>query len=100
LHISWIKIHKKVIIAGIILLILAIPEACITIGSYITKKEASVEFLGDYKLNNLDGEDCANCKIRLHENFKYDIYVGDKIVGHGKWEVRSAYDIPGWFFYA
>jgi len=34
--------------------------------------------------------------VRLHDNYRYDIYVGDEIVGHGKWDITTAYDIPHW----
>ena len=61
------------------------------------KKEASQKFLGDYKLDNLDKKDCNNCKVSLKNNFIYDIIVNGKIMGHGKWSIESATDIPGYF---
>ena len=90
------KSYKKAIVTGVLFFILAIPATCFICNNYIVKKEASVQFLGDYTLNRLDGEDCVNCRVRLHNNYRYDIYVGEEIVGHGKWDITTAYDIPHW----
>lgn len=92
------KSYRKAIVSGVILFVLAVPDLFLICSQYVAERKASVEFLGDYKLENLDGEECIDCKVRLLKNYRYDIYVGDEIVGHGKWEVRSAYDIPDWFF--
>jgi hypothetical protein len=59
--------------------------------------EASKKFLGDYKLEKLDRKECDNCKVRLYNGYTYDILVRDKIVGHGKWHIETAIDIPGYF---
>jgi|688.fasta_scaffold638881_1 hypothetical protein len=55
------------------------------------------KFLGDYKLNQLDREKCENCKVRLYENFHYDILKENKVVGQGNWNIETAVDIPGYF---
>lgn len=59
--------------------------------------EASKKFLGYYKLDRLDSQKCDSCKVRLKEGYTYDIIVKDKIVGHGKWQIGTAVDIPGLF---
>lgn len=53
------------------------------------------EFLGDYTLSELDGQYCQQCLVRLNSNFQYDILQDGQIVGHGKWWLESAIDIPG-----
>ena len=60
-------------------------------------KIASIEFLGDYQLNNLDGKSCENCKVRLLNDNTYQIIVQDKIMGYGNWKLTSAPDIPNYF---
>jgi len=59
--------------------------------------EASKKFRGDYKLVKLDGHLCDQCKVRLNDDYRYDILVNDEIVGHGKWHIETAIDIPGAF---
>ena len=58
---------------------------------------ASIEFLGDYQLNILDGKSCQNCKVRLLNDYTYEIIVQNKIRGHGNWNLGSAPDIPNYF---
>ena len=59
--------------------------------------EASKKFWGDYKLEKLDRNNCDSCKVRLYDGYTYDILVKDKTVGHGKWHIETAIDIPGYF---
>lgn len=59
--------------------------------------QAAKKYLGDYKLNMLDGKNCQHCIVRLTSNYRYDIFKDGKIVGHGKWWLGSAIDIPGMF---
>jgi 4-amino-4-deoxy-L-arabinose transferase-like glycosyltransferase len=88
---------KKSIPTGVLFLVL------ITITVYAhyrinrNKYEASKNFLGDYKLENLDGKECKNCKVRLKDGYTYDIIANDEVVGHGKWDIGTAIDIPGPF---
>jgi hypothetical protein len=58
---------------------------------------ASIEYLGDYRLNSLDGKSCENCKVRLLKDYTYQIIVQDKIMGFGNWNLGSAPDIPNYF---
>ncbi len=60
-------------------------------------KNTSIEFLGDYQLNKLDGKSCQNCRVRLLNDFTYKIIVRGKIKGYGKWKLESAPDIPNYF---
>ena len=73
----------------------------ITIFVYYNKNrneyEASKKFWGYYKLEELDRKNCDNCKVRLYDGYTYDILVDDKVVGHGKWHIETAIDIPGYF---
>jgi len=56
------------------------------------------KFLGDYKLEQLDGIKCDSCKVTLQNNYTYIIIEKRKIVGTGNWEIGEAMDIPpGWF---
>lgn len=72
-------------------------------GIHIYKKnqenlhKASIEFLGDYQLNMLDGKSCQNCKVRLLNDNTYEIIVQNKIKGHGNWNLGSEPDIPNYF---
>ncbi len=72
-------------------------------GIHIYKKtqenlhKASIEFLGDYQLNMLDGKLCQECKVRLQKDYTYEIIVQNKIMGHGNWNLGSAPDIPEYF---
>ena len=61
------------------------------------ESEATKKFLGDYKLNRLDRKDCQNCTVRLNRDYQYDIIVDNEVMGHGKWSIESAVDIPGPF---
>jgi len=58
------------------------------------EKEAK-KFLGDYKLERLDGQDCRHCSVRLTKNYKYEILRNGSVVGQGKWWLETAFDIPG-----
>jgi hypothetical protein len=60
-------------------------------------RKASIEFLGYYQLNMLDGKSCQNCKVRLLNDYTYKIIVQNKIKGHGKWNLGSTPDIPNYF---
>lgn len=59
--------------------------------------EASKKFLGDYKLERLDGKVCDGCKVRLNDGYSYDIIVKNNKVGRGNWHIETAIDIPGYF---
>ena len=50
-------------------------------------KQLVKQYSGFYKLERLNGKDCADCKVALEGNNMYRIYSGDKIVGVGKWDV-------------
>jgi hypothetical protein len=65
----------------------------------IEKKKSieSTKFLGDYKLLKLNNSDCDNCMVRLNENYRYEILNENKIVGKGKWDIQTAFDIPNYF---
>jgi len=89
-------------------LIISLPLAVLFLGlitwaALIYRSHKSAEnreaqkFLGDYKLANLDGQDCLHCLVRLTADYRYDIFKDGKIVGQGKWWLESAIDIPGLF---
>jgi len=58
------------------------------VSSHDRKIEVSKKYLGLYKLNRLDCNECDNCKIDLHSDFKYDIIKDGKIIGNGKWDLE------------
>src|SRR4051812_1404973 len=78
------------------LMFLALTTFTIYIYYEMTQREnkASNKYLGDYKLEMLDGQVCDNCKVRLKDGYTYDIVVDDKVVGQGKWHLETAIDIP------
>ena len=88
---------SKAVPAFLLFLILTAIATYIYYQNETSELEASKKFLGDYKLERLDRKTCDNCKVRLYDGFKYDIIVQGKIVGHGKWHIESAIDIPGYF---
>ncbi|MBC9931019.1 hypothetical protein [Chitinophaga qingshengii] len=61
------------------------------------EEKAAKKFLGDYKLEKLDGEVCEHCLIRLTIDYQYKILKNDEVIGQGKWWLESAPDIPGLF---
>jgi hypothetical protein len=95
LYFAIIYRHKplKALLAGVLFAGLA----TLTLYLLLRKKEANPKYLGDYKLNWLDKQKCENCKVRLKEDYTYDIIVNGQVVGDGKWETGSAIDIPGEF---
>lgn len=58
------------------------------VSAYNSKIEASKTFIGFYKLNRLDCEECENCKVDLQSDFKYNIIKDGKIVGNGEWDLE------------
>ncbi|MBO9205134.1 MULTISPECIES: hypothetical protein [Niastella] len=56
-------------------------------------------FLGDYRLINLDRQPCNNCLVHLNSNYQYDIINNGITVGHGKWRIESAIDLPDYFLW-
>ena len=95
-YLAWFAItyrHKplKAVLAGI----LFAGIIAFTTYLFLHKKKANPKYLGDYKLNWLDRQKCNNCKVRLKEDYTYDIIVNNQVVGMGKWETGSAIDIPG-----
>ena len=94
----WKRHSLKISIpTGLLFLGLTFVAVYIYHGKTEREYEASKKFLGDYKLNSLDREKCENCKVRLNDGYSYDIFVGDKVVGHGKWYLETTIDIPGYF---
>lgn len=85
--------HKplKAVLAGILFAGTAVFATYL----FLHKKKANPKYLGYYKLNWLDKQKCGNCKIRLKEDYTYDIIVNDQVVGDGKWDTGSTIDIPG-----
>lgn len=88
---------KKSIPAGLLFLLLTVFGVYIIYRNNRNEYEASKKFWGDYKLEKLDGKKCDSCKVRLYDGYTYDILVKNNIVGHGKWHIESAIDIPGYF---
>ena len=88
---------KKSIPAGILFLVLTGFAIYVYRNNNKNEYQASKKFLGDYKLEKLDREKCDSCKVRLYDGYTYDIIVKDNIVGHGKWHIETAIDIPGPF---
>ena len=88
---------KKSIPAGLLFLVLAGIVVYVIYRNNRNEYEASKKFWGDYKLEKLDRKNCDSCKVRLYDGYIYDILVQDKIVGHGKWHIETAIDIPGYF---
>jgi hypothetical protein len=88
---------KKSIPSGLLFLGLAILSFYIYYEIKQDEYKASKKFLGDYKLEILDRQKCENCKVTLKDGYTYDIFVNNKIVGHGKWHLETAIDIPGPF---
>lgn len=60
----------------------------IFISNHDRKIEVSKKYLGIYKLDRLDCEECMNCKIDLHPDFKYDIIQNKKNIGNGQWDLE------------
>ena len=88
---------KKSIPSGLLFLGLTFVSFYIYYGMKQDEYKASKKFLGDYKLEMIKKKKCENCKVRLKEGYTYDILVNDKVVGHGKWHLETAIDIPGPF---
>lgn len=88
---------KKSIPAGLLFLLLTGFAVYFYYNNSRNEYEASKKFWGDYKLERLDGKRCDSCKVRLYDGYTYDIIVQDKLVGHGKWHIETAIDIPGYF---
>lgn len=88
---------KTAIPTGIIATILVFYGFHIYKKNQEDSQKASIEFLGDYQLNRLDGKTCQNCKLRLLKDYTYEIIVQDKIKGYGNWNLGSAPDIPHYF---
>jgi hypothetical protein len=88
---------KKSIPSGLLFSGLAILSFYIYYEIKQDEYKASKKFLGDYKLEILDRQKCENCKVTLKDGYTYDIFVNNKIVGHGKWHLETAIDIPGPF---
>jgi 4-amino-4-deoxy-L-arabinose transferase-like glycosyltransferase len=88
---------KKSLPAGFLFLVLTVVAIYIYYNSRSNEYNASRKFLGDYKLERLDGRKCDSCLVRLYEGYTYSILVQDKIVGQGEWQIESAIDIPGYF---
>jgi hypothetical protein len=85
--------HKplKAVLAGI----LFAGIIAFTLYLFLRKKEANPKYLGDYKLKWLDRQPCNNCRVRLKQDYTYDIIVNNQVTGTGKWKTGSAIDIPG-----
>ena len=96
-----IIVKRRALKKSIPLVLIFLAMSSISIYVYHRNKqeeyEASKKFLGDYKLEKLDRQECENCKVRLKDGYGYDIIVNDKIVGQGKWHIETAVDIPGPF---
>ena len=60
-------------------------------------QERERAFLGNYRLEEFDGKNCANCLVKVYADHHYDIIRQNKIIGDGKWTLDSAPDIPGYF---
>jgi hypothetical protein len=90
--------HKPKVSIPSGLLFLGLTVLTIYIYYDMTQREykASKKYLGDYKLETLDGQDCDNCKVRLNDGYTYDIVVKDKVVEQGKWHLETAIDVPGY----
>ncbi len=52
------------------------------------RNKLSNKFVGFYKLNKLNCEECINCRIELHEDYRYEIIQNSKIVGDGEWSIE------------
>jgi hypothetical protein len=93
LYFAIIYRHKplKAVLAGILFACIA----AFTLFLFLRRRNANPKYLGDYKLNWLDRHKCNNCKVRLKENYTYDIIVNNQVVGEGKWHTGTAIDIPG-----
>ena len=88
---------KKSIPAGLLFLGLTTFAVYVYYNKNRHEYESSKKFWGDYKLEKLDRKKCDSCKVRLYDGYTYAILVQDKIVGHGKWHIETAIDIPGYF---
>ena len=92
---------KKRLIISVPLAILFLGLITLTALAYRSCKSGedreAKKYLGDYKLVKLDGQDCQLCTVRLTGDYRYDILKDGKIVGHGKWWLETAIDIPGMF---
>ena len=82
--------RKNPLIAGIFLLLFIASSGYATyyfmsIQKY--KTETKEKYLGFYKLDKLDCEECVDCKVELHPDYSYNIYKDNKVVGKGKWEL-------------
>src|ERR1044072_9671851 len=88
LYFAIIYRHRplKAILAGI----LAVCLIGVGLFLYWRTNKADPKILGDYKLNKLDGWKCENCKVRLKEDYTYDILVNGQLAGSGNWETESA----------
>lgn len=89
---------------------IAIPSAIVFVGlstltlftCHLLSKsddEAKKKFLGDYRLYHLDGDTCFDCKVTLYKDNRYEIFVDNRLIGHGSWSMETAIDIPGPFLH-
>jgi len=87
-----ISIPLAVLLLGLVILV------SLTYREHKLKENAAAKkYLGDYKLVRPDGQDCQHCLVRLNNDYRYYILKDDKVVGHGKWWLETAIDIPGSF---
>ena len=62
-----------------------------------SKRKESKKYLGYYKLDRLNGENCENCKLNLLEDNHYDIIVNNQIKGRGKWDLDFDGESAGYY---
>ncbi|QHS63469.1 hypothetical protein [Chitinophaga agri] len=93
-----VRMRKRLAIAipAALFFIFLLITAVLFIKTGIKQQDKDLQaLLGYYTLTSLDGQDCPNCLVRLNDNYEYDILKDDQVIGHGKWWMESAVDLPG-----
>jgi len=89
----WLLLKKRrsqfsTILLAIFLLFTTITAFFFFVSLDKEKDKLSKKYAGSYKLGKLNCEECNNCRIELHEDYRYDIIQNRKIVGNGEWSVE------------
>lgn len=82
------KSRASRLFALLLFLLTTVNAIYFSVSSGDRKEAASKKYLGFYKLNRLDCEDCKSCRINVRSNYTYDIMQNEKVVGEGKWDLE------------
>ena len=94
--VQW-RSRKNFKVVGSLFLVMTLLAGIIYLQNVSEKRAASIKFFGDYHLRRLDGLICDSCTVKVKDGHTYDIIVKNKLVGHGKWNLGTGIDLPGYF---